>query len=191
MRYRPVTCQTWEQKRFNGGATDRKRELGRSVRHPAGGGCNSILPSFVRFEFAQRNNTPAGVGRVVTMRNQVAHLPLARLHRHRAASLGHRHQHINNTAAKKADDSRGNHDAKRRAETQPSGLLTRDFIAKSLYNQDNGYFATKDVINDLPGPLEFRNMMGELHYRMDVKQVQGRVRWSAACSSCCCLCGLI
>lgn len=51
------------------------------------------------------------------------------------------------------------------------GLLTRDFIAKSLYNQDNGYFSTKDVINDLPGPLEFRNMMGELHYRMDVKQV--------------------
>lgn len=50
-------------------------------------------------------------------------------------------------------------------------LLTRDFIAKSLYNQDNGYFSTKDVINELPGPLEFRSMMGELHYRMDVKQV--------------------
>ncbi|CAM9758066.1 unnamed protein product, partial [Hapterophycus canaliculatus] len=50
------------------------------------------------------------------------------------------------------------------------GLLTRDFIAKSLYNQENGYFSTKDVINDLPGPLEFGSMMGELHYRLDVKK---------------------
>ncbi|CAN0206093.1 unnamed protein product [Ectocarpus sp. 6 AP-2014] len=100
------------------------------------------------------------------MRNQVTHVPLARLHRRRAASLS---RHIN--TAKKADDSGGKHDVERWAEThQPSGLLTRDFIAKSLYNQDNGYFATKDVINDLPGPLEFRNMMGELHYRMDVKK---------------------
>lgn len=119
------------------------------------------------------------------MRNQVAHLPLARLHWRPAASL---RLHIN--TAKKADDSRGKHDVERWAETQPSGLLTRDFIAKSLYNQDNGYFATKDVINDLPGPLEFRNMMGELHYRMDVKKVQGRVRCSAACSAvaCCVVC---
>lgn len=51
-------------------------------------------------------------------------------------------------------------------------LLTRDFIAKSLYNQDTGYFSTKDVINDLPGPLEFGSMMGELHYRLDVKKVR-------------------
>lgn len=51
-----------------------------------------------------------------------------------------------------------------------SALLTRDFIAKSLYNQDTGYFSTKDVINDLPGPLEFGSMLGELHYRMDVKK---------------------
>lgn len=50
-------------------------------------------------------------------------------------------------------------------------LLTRDFIAKSLYNQDTGYFSTKDVINDMPGPLEFGSMMGELHYRLDVKKV--------------------
>lgn len=50
-------------------------------------------------------------------------------------------------------------------------LLTRDFIAKSLYNQDTGYFSTKDVINDLPGPLEFGSMMGEPHYRLDVKKV--------------------
>lgn len=49
--------------------------------------------------------------------------------------------------------------------------MTRDFIAKSLYNQDTGYFSTKDVINDLPGPLEFGSMMGELHYRLDVKKV--------------------
>lgn len=49
--------------------------------------------------------------------------------------------------------------------------MTRDFIARSLYNQDNGYFSTKDVINDLPGPLEFGSMMGELHYRLDVKKV--------------------
>lgn len=49
-------------------------------------------------------------------------------------------------------------------------LLTRNFIARSLYSQDTGYFATKDVINDLPGPLEFGSMLGELHYRMDVKQ---------------------
>ncbi len=54
---------------------------------------------------------------------------------------------------------------------QHNGLLTRDFIARSLYNQDNGYFSTKDVINDLPGPLEFGHMMGELHYRLDVKKV--------------------
>lgn len=54
---------------------------------------------------------------------------------------------------------------------QQGGLLTRDFIAKSLYNQDTGYFSTKDVINDLPGPLEFGSMMGELHYRLDVKKV--------------------
>lgn len=53
-------------------------------------------------------------------------------------------------------------------------LLTRDFIAKSLYNQENGYFSTKDVINDLPGPLEFGSMMGELHYRLDVKKVNER-----------------
>lgn len=51
-------------------------------------------------------------------------------------------------------------------------LLTRDFIAKSLYDQKMGYFATKDVINDLPGPLEFRGMLGEMHYRMDVKKVR-------------------
>ena len=51
-----------------------------------------------------------------------------------------------------------------------SALLTRDFIAKSLYNQDTGYFSTKDVINDLPGPLEFGSMLGELHYRLDVKK---------------------
>lgn len=56
-------------------------------------------------------------------------------------------------------------------ENPPAGvLLTRDFIARSLYSQDTGYFATKDVINDLPGPLEFGSMLGELHYRMDVKQ---------------------
>ena len=54
---------------------------------------------------------------------------------------------------------------------QQGGLLTRDFIAKSLYNQDTGYFSTKDVINDLPGPLEFGSMMGEPHYRLDVKKV--------------------
>lgn len=54
------------------------------------------------------------------------------------------------------------------------GLLTRDFIAKSLYNQENGYFSTKDVINDLPGPLEFGSMMGELHYRLDVKKVNSK-----------------
>lgn len=57
------------------------------------------------------------------------------------------------------------------APRQQGGLLTRDFIAKSLYNQDTGYFSTKDVINDLPGPLEFGSMMGELHYRLDVKKV--------------------
>lgn len=50
-------------------------------------------------------------------------------------------------------------------------LLTRDFIAKSLYDQKTGYFATRDVINDLPGPLEFGGMLGEMHYRMDVKKV--------------------
>lgn len=58
---------------------------------------------------------------------------------------------------------------------QDGGLLTRDFIAKSLYNQDTGYFSTKDVINDLPGPLEFGSMMGELHYRLDVKKVRNPV----------------
>lgn len=52
----------------------------------------------------------------------------------------------------------------------PRALLTRDFIAKSLYNQGTGYFSTKDVINDLPGPLEFGSMLGELHYRMEVKK---------------------
>lgn len=51
-------------------------------------------------------------------------------------------------------------------------LLTRDFIARSLYNRDNGYFSTKDVINHLPGALDFRSMLGEWHYRLAVKQVQ-------------------
>lgn len=53
-------------------------------------------------------------------------------------------------------------------------LLARNFISKSLYNRDNGYFCTKDVINDLPGPLDFRGMLGEWHYRSVVKQV----RWA-------------
>lgn len=51
-------------------------------------------------------------------------------------------------------------------------LLTRDFIAMSLYNRDSGYFSTKDVINHLPGALDFRSMLGEWHYRLAVKQVQ-------------------
>lgn len=51
-------------------------------------------------------------------------------------------------------------------------LLTRDFIAKSLYNRDSGYFSTKDVINHLPGALDFGSMLGEWHYRMAVRQVR-------------------
>lgn len=50
-------------------------------------------------------------------------------------------------------------------------LLTRDFIAQSLYDRDGGYF-TKDVINSLPGPLDFRGMLGEWHYRMALKKVR-------------------
>lgn len=49
-------------------------------------------------------------------------------------------------------------------------LLTRDFIAKSLYNRESGYF-TKDVIYDLPGPLDYARLLGEWHYRLVVKQV--------------------
>lgn len=52
-------------------------------------------------------------------------------------------------------------------------MLTRDFIARSLYNQDTGYFSTRDVINHLPGPLDFGSMLGEWHYRTAVKKVQG------------------
>lgn len=59
-------------------------------------------------------------------------------------------------------------------------MLTRDFISKSLYNRHNGYFSTKDVINHMPGALDFGGMLGELHYRVAVKQV--RVR------SCCLYC---
>lgn len=56
--------------------------------------------------------------------------------------------------------------------TEEEVLLTGDFIARSLYNRDNGYFSTKDVINHLPGALDFGSMLGEWHYRMAVKQVK-------------------
>ncbi|CAM9667794.1 unnamed protein product, partial [Discosporangium mesarthrocarpum] len=48
-------------------------------------------------------------------------------------------------------------------------ILTREFIAQSLYNRGNGYF-TNDVINDLSKPLDFRHMLGRWHYRVALKQ---------------------
>ncbi|CAM9507492.1 unnamed protein product, partial [Choristocarpus tenellus] len=47
-------------------------------------------------------------------------------------------------------------------------LLTRDFIAQSLYSTD-GYF-TKEVIHDLNEPLDFRGMLGKWHYKLALKK---------------------
>lgn len=61
--------------------------------------------------------------------------------------------------------------------TSTCPLLTRDFIAKSLYGTfpTLGYFSTKDVINDLPAPFQFASMLGEMSYRMNVKQARPSV----------------
>ena len=51
--------------------------------------------------------------------------------------------------------------------SKPSRMLVRDFIALSLYEENSGYFTSKEVVGSLgrPSGLDFRDVLNQMEYR--------------------------
>src|SRR3546814_14691737 len=63
--------------------------------------------------------------------------------------------------------------SQRQLSSTPAAFLVRDYLQKSLYDPQMGYFTSRDVIiaPDSPDPLPFSTMKGEYEYRKHIAEL--------------------